>query len=75
MSLEFQWDRRKAVSNQIKYGLTFEEAASVFADPLALIFDDTIHSDVERREIIVGHPEKNRLLLVFLQSVAKRFAS
>lgn len=40
MSLRFQWDPRKATANQAKHGVSFEEALTVFADPLARIFDD-----------------------------------
>jgi uncharacterized DUF497 family protein len=64
MSLEFEWDEDKAASNRRKHGVTFEEAASVFADPLAVIFDDEMHSLEEQREIIIGHSAKHRLLLV-----------
>lgn len=42
----------------------FDEAETVFDDPLALIFDDEWHSTNEEREIIVGHSDLNRLLLV-----------
>ncbi len=64
MSLEFEWDQEKAASNQQKHRISFEEAATVFADPLAAIFHDEVHSEQEQREIIVGHSAKNRLLLV-----------
>jgi len=64
MSVEFEWDEEKAASNKKKHQVAFEEAATVFADPLAAIFDDEVHSAEEQREIIVGHSEKNRLLLV-----------
>ena len=64
MSLAFEWDADKAASNQKKHRVTFEEAATVFADPLAAIFDDEVHSEEEQREIIVGHSAENRLLLV-----------
>jgi hypothetical protein len=64
ISLEFEWDEDKAEANRKKHGVSFEEAASVFADPLAAIFDDEAHSTEEQREIIVGHSDKNRLLLV-----------
>jgi uncharacterized DUF497 family protein len=64
MDLSFEWDKEKAASNQKKHQVSFEEAATVFADPLAAIFDDEVHSDEEQREIIVGHSAKNRLLLV-----------
>ncbi len=64
MSLEFEWDPTKAEENRRKHGVTFEEAATVFGDPLARIFDDPEHSSDEPREIIVGYSERQRLLLV-----------
>lgn len=64
MSLEFEWDEDKADSNRKKHRVTFEQAATVFADPLAAIFDDEAHSEEEQREIIVGHSADNQLLLV-----------
>lgn len=64
MDLEFEWHADKAASNVRKHGVTFEEAMSVFADPLAAIFDDDEHSAEEPPEIIVGHSGKGRLLLV-----------
>jgi uncharacterized DUF497 family protein len=64
MSLEFEWDVDKAVSNEKKHRVSFEEAATVFSDPLAAIFDDEAHSDEEQGEIILGHSGENRLLLV-----------
>jgi len=39
MGVTFEWDRRKALSNQRKHGVGFEEAITVFDDPLAVIFD------------------------------------
>lgn len=62
MSLRSQWDPRKAAAIDIKHGLLFEEALTVFADPLARIFDDEEHSGEERRDAIVGHSGKGRLL-------------
>ena len=64
MSLKFEWDPRKAASNFSKHGVSFEEALTAFADPLARIFDDEDHSVEEQREIIVGHSAKERLLIV-----------
>ncbi len=64
MQLQFEWDERKAVANLSKHKISFEEAQSVFYDPLACIFDDEWHSTDEPREIIVGHSSANRLLLV-----------
>ncbi len=64
MGLRFEWDGRKAARNEKDHRVSFEEALTVFADPLARIFDDEDHSDEEQREIIVGHSEKRRLLIV-----------
>jgi len=47
-----------------KHGVSFDEASTVFADPLAVIFVDDEHSKDELREIIVGHSGLGRLLLV-----------
>jgi len=60
----FEWQPNKAERNKQKHGVTLEEAATVFDDPLAVIFDDGAHSIDELREIIVGHSLQNRLLLV-----------
>jgi len=63
MSLEFEWDPKKAKANHARHGIDFEEALTVFRDRLARIFDDEEHSDDERREMIIGHSVKNRLIL------------
>ena len=60
----FEWNRRKSRSNLRKHRVAFAEAASVFADPLAKVFEDDDHSISEQREIIIGHSVANRLLLV-----------
>ena len=62
--MEFEWDETKAAINRKKHGVSFEEAKTVFDNPLALIFDDEEHSIDEHREIIIGHSRNNRLLLV-----------
>ena len=64
MDTEFEWDDDKARSNEQKHGITFEEASTVFGDPLAVIFDDPEHSDEEPREIVVGYSNHSRLLIV-----------
>ena len=64
MSLEFEWDAAKAETNTQKHGVTFEEGLTVFADPLARIFDDPDHSSEEPREIIIGRSTQQHLLLV-----------
>jgi uncharacterized DUF497 family protein len=64
MSLQFEWDSKKAEANKVKHGVSFEEAITVFADPLARIFEDPEHSETERRQIIIGHSAKHILILV-----------
>ncbi len=64
MSPSFEWDEAKAQSNLNKHKVSFPEAATAFADPLAAIFPDPDHSDDEVREILVGHSERGRLLVV-----------
>jgi uncharacterized protein len=60
----FEWDPAKAAANLLQHGVSFEEAATVFQDPLARIHDDPDHSVAERRDIIVGHSVQVRLLVV-----------
>ena len=60
MAWLFEWDE----ANERKHRVSFAEAATVFGDPLAASFDDADHSAQERREIIVGHAENGRLLVV-----------
>ena len=64
MGVKFEWDLKKAALNLSKHGVSFEEALTVFADPLAKIFDDESHSVGEQREIIIGHSVNQKLLLV-----------
>ena len=64
MAVRFEWDQDKAAGNLRKHRVTFEEASTVFRDPLAKIFDDPEHSIDEAREILVGHSSQNKVLLV-----------
>jgi uncharacterized DUF497 family protein len=64
MTPEFEWDAKKANENLKNHGVAFEEALTVFADPLARIFDDPDHSEDEPRELIIGHSANQRLLVV-----------
>ena len=50
----FEWDARKATANFKKHGLTFEDASSVFFDPLAITYPDPDHSLDERREVTLA---------------------
>lgn len=61
---EFEWDAGKERDNVKKHGVSFREALTVFADPLARIFDDPDHSQEEPRELVIGHSAKQRLLVV-----------
>lgn len=62
--MEFEWGEAKASSNLKKHCVSFEEAQTVFSNPLAVIFDEEAHSVEEQREIIMGHSQLNRLVLV-----------
>ncbi|MBI4730405.1 MAG: BrnT family toxin [Acidobacteria bacterium] len=62
--MRFEWDRDKAASNLAKHKVSFEEAVTVFYDPLAASFDDPDHSRGERRLITVGYSSRSWLLVV-----------
>ena len=62
--MEFEWDPEKAIKNQTKHGVSFQEAATVFGDPLALTFFDPDHSEEEDRFLTFGHSSDSRLLVV-----------
>ncbi len=62
--MRFEWDPAKAASNIKKHGVSFDEAVTVFKDPLAFIFDDITHSEQEHREIIIGMSALRRMTLV-----------
>ena len=60
----FEWNEDKAARNIQKHGVTFAEAETAFFDPLAVVIPDPKHSDDEDREIIFGHSDRGRLLVV-----------
>jgi uncharacterized DUF497 family protein len=64
----FEWDPAKAVANVEKHGVSFEEAVTVFQDPLAKVHADPDHSESEAREILIGHSAQDHLLLVAFAS-------
>lgn len=64
MGLQFEWDPQKATHNKEKHGVAFEEAATVFADPLSATFPDPDHSDDEERFVVIGMSQQHRLLMV-----------
>lgn len=60
----FEWDRRKAQSNKFKHKVSFDEAATVFFDPLSATFNDPDHSIEEQRFVTIGYSTSGRLLVV-----------
>jgi uncharacterized DUF497 family protein len=64
MKVTIEWDPVKARINLRKHGVTFEEAASVFTDPLSSTIPDPLHSEDEERFIIIGQSLQQRLLVV-----------
>jgi uncharacterized DUF497 family protein len=64
MGLNFEWDDDKAKANKKKHKVSFEEASTVFGDPLSRTIFDPLHSDEEDRFIILGESNRRRLLVV-----------
>ncbi len=63
MKMIFEWDENKARTNLEKHKVSFEEARTIFSDPLLLTFVDERHSDKEERLLSIGLSESNRVLL------------
>lgn len=62
--MEFEWDPEKAEKNLRKHGVSFDEAATIFGDPLAVTFVDPDHSDDEGRFLTFGYSADDILLIV-----------
>ncbi len=62
--MQFQWDPEKAARNLRKHKVSFEEAVTVFYDPLSATFEDPDHSGEEERFVTIGLSAKGRLLVV-----------
>jgi uncharacterized DUF497 family protein len=62
--MAFEWDKNKAARNLSKHGVSFEEAETIFDDPLLIDFYDPDHSEDEARYLIVGVSNRRRLLIV-----------
>jgi len=62
--MEFEWDEEKAAANLAKHKVSFDEAKTVFDDPLYVDFYDPDHSHKEHRYLIVGESQQGRLLIV-----------
>jgi len=64
LALRFEWDPKKAATNRSKHGVSFEEAASVFGDPLSVTIHDSEHSRSEERLVTLGYSARQRLVVV-----------
>jgi hypothetical protein len=62
--MEFEWDTRKAAANARKHGVSFQEAATVFGDTMAITYPDPDPSESERRSVTFGMSRDRRLLVV-----------
>jgi uncharacterized DUF497 family protein len=62
--LEFEWNRKKALRNIRKHGVSFREAAMVFSDTLAITYYDDAHSEDEERLLTLGISDLGRVLVV-----------
>lgn len=61
---EFEWNEIKAQANVRRHGVSFEEAATVFSDPLAILLPDPDHSQGEERFLVLGLSSLQRVLVV-----------
>ncbi len=64
MALNFEWDPTKAARNLQKHGVSFQEAETVFGDPLGRITNDPRHSIDEDRFVLLGQSVECRMLVV-----------
>lgn len=62
--MEFEWDEEKARANLAKHDVSFEEAKTVFDDPLYVDLHDPDHSQDEHRYIMIGQSNQGRVLIV-----------
>jgi len=62
--MKYEWDPEKDRRNQLKHGIGFEEAATVFGDDFALTWEDREHSEKEYRALTLGYTETHRLVIV-----------
>ena len=62
--MEFEWDTEKAEINDTKHQVSFQEAATIFGDPLAITYDAPDLSTEEYRSITFGRPRFDRLLVL-----------
>ncbi len=63
-NISFEWDKKKALTNQMKHKVSFDEAKSVFFDELARLINDPDNSENENRYILIGLSKIARLVVV-----------
>ncbi len=61
--MQFEWDTKKAAYNLAKHGVSFDDASTVFSDPLAGTILDPRHSIEERRFVTIGHSADGSLIV------------
>ena len=71
MGYKLEWDEQKAEANRKKHGVMFEEAITVFGDPLSLNMADSDHSESEQRYIVMGLSDRYRLLVVCYSEIGE----
>ena len=64
MTIEFEWNPAKAAANRAKHGVSFDEAASAFLDPMALSGPDPDHSSTESRYVTFAYSRLGQLLAI-----------
>ena len=64
MEFIFTWNKQKARANLEKHKVSFDEAKTVFSDPLLVTYPDELHSEHESRLISIGMSAREHLLLV-----------
>ena len=62
--MHFEWDPEKDEKNQAIHGVLFDEASTVFGDPLAITIDDPDHSSDKNRMLTIGYTNRQRLIIV-----------
>ena len=62
--MQFEWDPEKDQQNQANHRVSFDEASTVFGDPLAITIDDPDHSSDENRMLTTGYSDRQRLIIV-----------
>lgn len=64
MQYSFEWDPAKAKANWSKHGVSFEDAAALFLDPLAISVPDDKHSETEERWVTIGRDRRGLVLVI-----------